>query len=297
MQFFWLNLLVFLLGLATGSFLNCVIFRLAGSASFLKGRSVCPKCKHQLGWKDIIPVASYIILGGKCRYCKRKISRQYPIIETTTALLFLLIFNGSASLTTLSLSKGFQFLIFNQFLFFNFQTLANLAFLFTIASFLIVIFVYDLKHYIIPDKIIYPAIVITLFYRLFENLIIENWKLIENWSLKIENLMPSLFYFYAAMGAALFFALIVLISRGKWMGVGDIKLAFLMGLLLGWPNILVALFFAFMAGALVGLAMIAAKKKTMKSEVPFGPFLVAGVFIALFSGNAIINWYWSLLLF
>lgn len=260
MQFFWLNVLVFLLGLAVGSFLNCVICRLAGKTSFLHGRSKCPKCKHELRRQDLAPVLSYLILGGKCRYCKRKISWEYPAVEIATAILFLISY----------------FLFLNHFLF--------LIFLLIISCFLIIIFVYDLKYYIIPDKIIYPAIAITFLYRLYE--------IIFNFQFSISNFQTIL----SGLGAAMFFTLIVFMSNGRWMGVGDIKLAFLMGLLLGWPNILVALFFAFMAGALVGLAMIAAKKKTMKSEVPFGPFLVAGVFIALFFGNAIINWYWSLLL-
>ena len=263
MQFFWLNVLIFLLGLAVGSFLNCVIFRLAEPTSFLKGRSKCPKCKQGLRWHDLIPILSYLILGGKCRYCKRKISWQYPAVEISTGLIFLLIFNFY-----------FSRLIGGQAIF-------NAVFLMIVSCFLIVIFVYDLKYYIIPDKIIYPAIVITFLYRLYE--------IIFNGSALLTTILSGL-------GAATFFLLIVVMSRGKWMGVGDIKLAFLMGLLLGWPNILVALFFAFMAGALAGLAMIVAKKKTMKSEVPFGPFLAASVFVALFFGNAIINWYWSLLL-
>jgi len=100
-------------------------------------------------------------------------------------------------------------------------------------------------------------------------------------------------YALSALGAAAFFLAIVLISRGKWMGVGDIKLAFLMGLILGWPNISVALFLAFLIGAIIGVGLMIFGKKTMKSEVPFGPFLVGGTFIALFFGKEIINWYVS----
>jgi prepilin signal peptidase PulO-like enzyme (type II secretory pathway) len=142
---------------------------------------------------------------------------------------------------------------------------------------LIIIFVYDLKHYIIPDKVIYPAIIIALIFNL--QFLISNQFSIFNYSI------------LSAILASAFFLAIVLVSRGKWMGVGDIKLAFFIGLFLGWPNILVALFLAFFIGAIIGVGLIASQRKTLKSEVPFGPFLVAGTFIALFWGQSIINWY------
>jgi prepilin signal peptidase PulO-like enzyme (type II secretory pathway) len=155
---------------------------------------------------------------------------------------------------------------------------------------LIIIFVYDLKHFIILDKIIFPAIAITVLYRLFGILNFSHWPLIGTsfqW-IEIGNFLG------AAFAASLFFLAIVLVSKGRWMGMGDVKLAFLMGLFLGFPNILAALFFAFFIGAIIGVGLILAKKKTLKSEVPFGPFLVVGTFIALFWGERIINWYLNL---
>ena len=151
------------------------------------------------------------------------------------------------------------------------------AFGFVTIPFLVVIFVYDLKHYIIPDKVIYPAIGVALIYdlRMF-------------WMLDIRGMSDILI---SAFGAAAFFLAIVLISRGKWMGVGDIKLAFLMGLMLSYPNIIIALFLAMIIGAIIGVGLIILGKKGLKSEVPFGPFLVIGTFIALFWGKEIINWY------
>jgi len=160
--------------------------------------------------------------------------------------------------------------LFVSFFIFHFS-----FFIFIIACFLIIIFVYDLKYYLIPDKIIYPAIAVTFLYQLFR---ISDFKLLVN---------PLL----SALPASLFFLTIVLVSRGKWMGVGDIKLAFFIGLFLGWPNILVALFLAFFIGAIIGVGLIVTGKKTLKSEVPFGPFLVAGTFMAMFWGQNIINWY------
>ena len=240
--------IIIFLGLVVGSFLNCLIYRLEKNKSFLKGRSFCPLCHHKLEWKDLIPVLSFLFLKGKCRYCHKKISWQYPLVEIFTGLIFFLIFN-------------FQLPIFN----------------FVIAPFLIVIFVYDLKHRLIPDKIVYPAIAIS-----FINIALD--------------FSSAVNYLLAAFGAAAFFLIVVLLSRGKWMGVGDIKLAFLMGLVLGFPNILVALFMAFFAGAAIGILMIAFYGKSLKSEVPFGPFLAGGTLIAVFFGEAIADWYLNLVL-
>jgi len=248
---------IFLFGLAVGSFLNCLIYRLETGGSFLKGRSFCPHCKHVLNWQDLIPLLSFLILRGKCRYCQQKISWQYPLVELATGIIFLLVF---LTYIHINIYTGVYLLI--------------------ISCFLIVIFVYDLKHYIIPDKVIYPAIVLVFIYQLFGN-----------WKLEIGNLQPLLNPFSSALLASVFFLAIVLVSQGRWMGIGDIKLAFLMGLLLGFPNILVALFSAFLIGAIIGIGLIISGKKTLKSEVPFGPFLVTGTFIALFWGQEIVNWY------
>ncbi len=269
-----MNLFVFLFGLIIGSFLNCVIYRMemrnkGGITSFsqgrpqrkafgfLRGKSYCPYCKHTLSWQDLIPVFSFLFLRGKCRYCQKRISWQYPLVELATAILFVLIF--------WHLDFGFD-------LAFGFWIL--------ISSFLIVIFVYDLKHFIIPDKVVFPAIIIALIFN-FQFLIFNQFSIFNSLIL-------------SAIGASAFFLFIVLVSQGKWMGIGDIKLAFLMGLLLGFPYILVALFLSFLIGAIIGIGLILAKRKTMKSEVPFGPFLVIGTFTALFLGEAIINWYWNL---
>lgn len=242
---------IFFLGLIVGSFLNCVIYRLEKEESFLKGRSYCPHCRHKLGFLDLIPVLSFILLRGRCRYCQKPISIQYPLIELTTGIIFILLFVFSFALLV-----------------------------FIISAFLIVIFIYDLKHYIIPDKIVFPAIGLALIYDLYLGFTKS--------PLILKDFVNPLI---SALGAAAFFAAIVLLSRGRWMGVGDIKLAFLMGLILGWPNIAVALFLAFMTGAIIGVGLMVFGKKTMRSEVPFGPFLVFGTFTALFYGQKIINWY------
>ena len=244
--------LLFIFGLFIGSFLNCVIFRLEKREGFLKGRSYCPHCRHPLAWYDLIPVLSFIILRRRCRYCQKTISWQYPLVEIATGLLFLLIISYQLSIITY-----IYYLI--------------------IACFLIVIFVYDLKKFIIPDKVLFPAIAISLLY-----LIINN-------QLSIIN------YLLSALGAAVFFLVIYLLSKGKWLGFGDVKLAILLGLILGWPKILLALFLSFVIGGIIGVGLIVFLKKKLKSEVPFAPFLIIGTLIAFFWGQTIINWYLSLM--
>ena len=260
MFMFLMPIAVFILGLIIGSFLNCVIWRLYKKESFLKGRSYCPECGHKLRWYDLVPVLSFVLLRGKCRYCKKPISWQYPLVEISTGLIFLFIFDLQSSTS-------------------NLQSLIKLSFLLIISCFFIIIFVYDFRWYLIPDKVIYPAIVITFLYQLSKGL--------GFWILK-----PVL----SAILASAFFAIIVLVSRGKWMGRGDIKLAFLMGLFLGFPNIVVALFLAFLIGAIIGTGLILLKKKGLKSEIPFGPFLATGTFIALFWGGSLVNWYLNFIL-
>jgi len=257
---FWIffNLIIFVFGTISGSFLNCVIYRLEKGENFLKGRSYCPHCKHILDWRDLIPIFSFFILKGRCRYCQKKISWQYPLVELATGIIFLSIFNF---LPHQKFGGGFNLII---------------------ACFLILIFVYDLKHYIIPDKIIYPAIIFALIFN-FQFLISNQFSIFNNTIL-------------SAFGAAAFFLFMVLISHEKWMGIGDVKLAFLMGLFLGFPNILVTLFLAFLIGAVAGLILIASGKKTLKSEIPFAPFLVTSTFLALFFGQKILDWYLNLFL-
>jgi len=264
MPHIFFSIIVFVFGLIVGSFLNCVIYRLEHGSSFLRGRSFCPYCKHVLSWLDLIPVISFLILKGKCRYCQKPISVQYPLVELATAAIFLFIF---------FLPNIYPI---GQFI--------SMLFYLVISSFLIIIFVYDLKHYLIPDKIIYSAIAVTCLYQLFRIWNFANWDLFRISDLGF-GILP-----------ALFLLAIIVISRGHWMGLGDFKLAILMGLLLGWPEIVVALFSAFLIGAIIGAGLIIAGKKTLKSEVPFGPFLVSGTFLAMFWGKQIVDWYSSLFL-
>ena len=257
---------VFIFGLIIGSFLNSVIYRFHNEESLL-GRSYCPHCHHQLAWYDLIPLFSFILLKGRCRYCHRKISWQYPLVEFFTGLLFLFIF-------LFIFPHPVNFLIAPAY------TLIYLVYLFTIVSLFIVIFVYDLKYYIIPRKIVSLGVLLILFYRLLE--------IYKFHSITVKSFLYLLIFSFLI---SFIFWLIWFLSKGKWMGLGDAKLVFFLSFFLDPREDLVALFFAFGLGAIIGLILICLKKKEMRSELPFGPFLIIGTLIALFWGERIIQWY------
>ena len=249
---------IFVLGVCLGSFLNCVIYRLEKKQSFLKGRSFCPKCHHQLTFLDLIPILSFIFLKGKCRYCGEKISWHYPLVELASGVIFLLNF----------WHLGFRFDLLSGIWF------LDLTYLVLISCFLIIIFVYDFKYYLIPDKIIWPAIGISLIFNLSKT-----------------TFFPSLL---TGLAGGSFFFLIWLISQGKWMGFGDVKLAFLLGLFLGFPKTLLAFFLSFLIGAIIGIGLVIFGKKKFQDEIPFGPFLISSGFLSLFWGEKIISYYFKI---
>src|SRR5581483_11946929 len=239
--------LLFFFGLFIGSFLGVISDRVPNNESIVLPPSHCDSCKKKLRWYDNIPLLSYVLLKGKCRFCGNKISFYYPAVELTTALLFVVIGISTQNITEL---------IFNLY----------------ISASLIVIFFSDLKYEIIPSSVVYPAIVITFLFKIFfVNL----------------TLFPPI---ASALGAFLFFLSLFLITKGRGMGFGDVQLAFLMGLFLGFPKILVSLYVAFLTGGMLSLILVLwGKKKLRGSTLPFGPFLVFGTFFALFFGNVLWN--------
>jgi len=263
-------ILSLILGLFIGSFINCVVYRVYNNKSFLKGHSICPKCNHELGLLDLIPIFSYFSLKGKCRYCKKPISKQYPIVELVTGIIFLLVaYFMQANFVTLG--------IFNlEFLW--------LMFYWFVAAYFIMIFIFDVKWFIIPDGLTFSAIAITLIY-LFAG----------TFALGIFTEAELLTRVITAFVTFLFFFALYFFSDGKAMGFGDVKLVIFLGLLLSFPNVLPALFIAFGLGAVIGIIMMALKRRGMKSEIPFGPFLVLGTFVALFFGDHLVSWYLSLM--
>lgn len=257
-------ILIFLFGLIVGSFLNSVIYRL-GEESFLEGRSYCPNCEHELQWKDLVPLLSFAVLKGKCRYCGHKISWQYPSVELSTGLLFGLVFY---------VVQGTVF---------SWVDLPVLLFWLVIFSALLVVFVYDLKHYIIPDSVLLFVLVVT-----------GVWYAI-GFSFGYYSICTITSNLLSGVLAAAPFLLIVLASKGKWMGMGDAKLTFVLGVLLGWPEIAVGMFSAFMIGGIIGIVLLVVGKKELKSKLAFGPLLILGALIGWAWGQPILSWYLSLI--
>ncbi len=255
----------FIFGLIFGSFLNVVICRLktppgrGGTAKgIIFGRSFCPECKSKLRWYDLFPLLSFIFLRGCCRYCNKNISWQYPIVEILSGLIWVSIFCQN-------FNNNFQFSIF------NFQSITFLYQIF-IFSTLLIIAVYDFKWKIIPDKVIYPAITIALIYNIF--------------SPDKGGLWGGLL---TAVAAFLFFYLIFYFSKGKAMGMGDAKLAILIGLFLSPKMALMAFVLAFVIGAVSGIILMVFDRKTLKSQIAFGPFVAIGATIVFFFSSIINN--------
>jgi prepilin signal peptidase PulO-like enzyme (type II secretory pathway) len=249
------------LGLFLGSFINALVWRLYTKRSFILERSICPKCKHQLKAIDLMPVLSWIGLKGKCRYCSKSISAQYPLVEILTAGLFILFY------------VNWDFTRFGSYISFG-VWLALLTCLIALA-------VYDLKWMLLPNKLMSILLAFSLT-QLFIYLVVADLRDIISATLA------------AIIGGGFFYAMFAY-SKGKWMGGGDVKLAFIMGLLLGLNKLAVALLVAFNTAALIGSLLLATKKYTRKSLMPFGPFLIIGLITAKLYGEQIINWYFALL--
>lgn len=256
--------LLFVLGLAVGSFLNAFLWRLHEGVSLTQGRSMCPHCKTQLLGRDLVPLLSFLILRGRCRACKMPISYQYPLVELATGLIFVgigMIFAAHTPGGILAVLGGGI----------PAQTSLQLVAYLLFAAILIALFVYDLHWYLLPDIITIPSIIAAF--------IVNGFLL----STQPFNLL------IAALIGGGFFLFQYLISRGRWVGGGDIRLGVLMGCMLGYPGIGVALFLAYMMGSIVGIGLLIGKKKGMKSEVPFGPFLTLATLIVLLFQNDILT--------
>ncbi|QQS27068.1 prepilin peptidase [bacterium] len=257
----WSGFLIFLVGiygLLVGSFLNAWVWRVHTHRKVSKGRSMCPHCKTTLHWYELLPVLSWLGLKGKCRTCHKLISWQYPAVELANAGLWvalLLFFAPASPLAWLQLGLWC-----------------------VLASLLLAALVYDTRWMLLPDAFVMPATAVAL--------VLAGLSAMQAGSLA--ELWPKLLA--ATIFAGVFF-LIWLVSGGSWIGDGDIWLAGIMGLVLSGTQLVVAIFVAFNLGAIVGLALIVIHKKTRKSMIAFGPFLIIGLFAGLFFGEALLNWY------
>mgnify|MGYP001584884305 CR=1 FL=1 len=261
---------IFLFGAAIGSFLNVVILRLNTGQPIISSRSKCFSCAKKLRWYELLPIASFVLLRGKCSACKTKISWQYPMVETITGLIFLQIFN-------------FQFSIFNEF---SFYFLLSTFYFLIVFSSLIIIAVYDYRHQIIPNLFVWIFNFLAFFNLFFDFDNLDLFRIsdfgfrILNW-----NNLSAGFILFA------FFALLWGISRGRWMGFGDAKLALGIGWLLGMSKGIAAVTLAFWLGAIVGVALLyfSKHKYGLKSSIAFGPFMILGTAISFFWGERIIS--------
>ncbi len=358
---FFIYFMSLILGLVIGSFLNVVIFRTEKDMDF-GGRSFCPKCKKKIAWYDNIPLLSFLWLGGKCRKCGKKIHWSYPAVEMAGSLLFLLaaflVMNGGLNNflshygTTAGLLKLFNQspTAFNLHKFSFIATLLELVFLWSVFATSLAIFVYDLKHMLIPDSFTWMAIKIVAVF----NVVSDSLLMLNIFSAKNQSLLMSVSEFAGSKTAlgfnwlseffgieektflekaiylksisgryantvvegsalqgyfidstpgkiinfiletrtgsgliiglilTLIFFAIVFFSKETWMGMGDVKLVFFIGFFLGALKGLIGIFLAFELGAIFGIALIVLGRAKMKTALPFGPFLLAGMLLALF---------------
>ncbi len=237
--------LFFVLGLAAGSFLNVVTDRLPKGGSVIRPPSHCDSCGRRLKAIDLVPLASYICLKGRCRYCRAPIPRRVPVVEGITGAAFLLLWN-----------------------YYGFTIELGLALLF--ASLFIAIVVIDIEHHLIPNRLVYPAIGLAFL---------------------APALMPGGDMAAAAIGGAAGFGVLMPLAfffPGA-MGMGDVKLAAVIGILTGFPLVFIALLTGFVIGGIAAVILLAAKRKRRKDPLPLAPFLTAGLVVTVFQGEKILT--------
>ncbi|WKZ24977.1 MAG: prepilin peptidase [Patescibacteria group bacterium] len=257
-----LFVLIILFGLIIGSFLNCLIWRLYAGETLL-GRSYCPHCRVNIGWYDNIPFLSYLILLGKCRHCRKSIHWHYPLVEVLTAGIFALVFYYLSRFNGLAFDWDWTVWL----------TLARDLF---IVCIFLVILIMDMRWYVVSDLVTIPAIVI---------ITVINLLLGYSWSI-------------IGLGALVgggFFLLQYLISRGRWIGDGDIRIGLLLGVFFGWPMVISSIGLAYGLGAIAGIILLITRKKKAHSMMPLGSFLAIGGIISIFLGEFLVNWYLRLI--
>ncbi len=252
-----------LLGLFVGSFLNVCIDRLPRGQSIINPPSHCSACNHKLGILDLVPLFSYLWLRGRCRYCQAPIPLRLPVVEGTTGLLFTLLYWYINSKFGLGVELGISL---------------------TYASLLTVIFVIDLENQLVLDKVTYPGMVLALAFSFF-------WPGLEAISQLPGEALGRLASSLAggALGLAVMALPFVIYRRG--MGMGDVKLGALVGLMTGYPLVFVAWLLSVISGGLVGVILLAFKIKKRKDPIPFAPFLATSAMVTLLWGQVIWQWY------
>lgn len=276
-------LILLVLGLACGSFVNALVWRLheqsdskklkvkskkpSTNLSIWNGRSMCVHCMHTLAWYDLIPVFSWLALSGKCRYCKKPISAQYPIVELVAGL----VFAGSYIYWPTPVHLNGQWLLLATWL------AASVG--------LLALAVYDLRWMLLPNKIIYPTLIVAVVGRTAYIAVFE-----------AKPLHAVLLWGSSVIVASGVFLALYIASKGKWIGYGDVRLGLITGTLLADPaKSLAMIFLASLIGSLVVLPSLAAGKRSLASRLPYGPFLIAATAIIVIFGDSLLNWYKGLI--
>ncbi len=264
------------LGVIVGSFVNALVWRLHEQSkrtskvpqkdlSILTGRSMCPHCHHTLAAKDLVPVLSWLWLRGRCRYCKKPISPQYPAVELLTGILFL----SAYVLWPLEL---------------NAMGIVRLAFFAIFTVFFVALAVYDIRWFMLPDRLVFPLIAVAALQ--VGMMVVWHQTFADVWQ--------------PVAGAAIIYGLfwgLYQLSKGEWIGGGDVKLAIALGLIAGSPvRALMVIFFASLFGTLASFPLLFRGKKALTQPIPFGPYLLLACYaVVLFAGH-IVAWYQRLLL-
>lgn len=259
----WFTLvMLFSMGLCAGSFVNMLVYRTAVKYELIKikkrvlgERSVCDYCGRQLGWSDNIPVISWLVLGGHSRCCHKKLPLLYPIVELSTGILFVMSFVILNEVKELAIG-GSEILLTLRLA----RVIASLV----VITMMVFSTVFDLKYMILPD---------------FATIVMGVGALILGGTQGVA----------AALVASGFLGVLFLVTRGRGLGLGDVKLAVVMGLLLGLTRVIVAFYVAFIVGAIVGGGLLLSHRVTRKSKIPFGPFLILGTLVSWWYGNSL--WY------
>jgi leader peptidase (prepilin peptidase)/N-methyltransferase len=257
-------LVLIVLGLVWGSFVNAFVWRLHEGKDWVRGRSECTLCHHPLATEDLIPVASWLLLRGKCRYCHKPI-KDSPIVELSVPVLFVAsYFWWPWTLQGVGLVRFIFWLIF-------------------IVGF-VILTVYDLRWKLLPDKVVFPLVILA---------VLQTIVLVLFYSAGISLVRD------AAIGALIIsggFYVLFQVSAGRWIGGGDVKLGLVLGILCGgaWQALLL-LFVASLAGTLITLPLLLSKRLKAKATIPFGPFLIFAMIVIELFGAAIIQWYTHLI--
>jgi prepilin signal peptidase PulO-like enzyme (type II secretory pathway) len=287
--------ILFITGLVFGSFLISFLWRYQEKKSF-KGRSICPQCAHKISWYDNLPIISWFLLTGKCRHCKKSISVQYPIVELLVGITFFAV--GAFYTSGITVSKWLNDIFINFDILGQINGLGSLALpgkdilllllVLALTLTLVLISIYDYKTKEIPNGFSLTLLLFSSIYLLVITHETDNL---------IEKIIP---FIFSGFMVALFFWALAYFSKETWMGGGDSKIAFSMGLILGPAGTFLAVFLASFSGSIYGITSIVIAKlrqkksqrmKKISHEIPFGPFLALGTFISLIFGPNVINLY------